>query len=415
MKNKITSILIVCIFIVSIGSVYAADGDVLWAKTHAGPFGVDIAYGVATDSQNNVIVTGAVTNSSGNADYYTIKYDPSGNVIWSKTYAGLLGIDEARGVATDSQNNVIVTGFSVTGISSDYYTIKYDASGNVVWSKTHGGPAGADYGYGVATDSQNNVIVTGSVNYGGSNPWSDYYTIKYDPSGNVIWSKRYTGPAGIDEAYGVATDSQNNVIVTGKVLNLSGNDDYYTIKYDPSGNVIWSKTHAGPFGDDEAWGVTTDTQNNVIVTGSVTNSSGNYDYYTIKYDASGNEVWSKTYDSTYGDDRPFSVTADSYNNVIVTGKVRNSSGNDDYYTIKYDPSGNVIWSKTHAGTFGADVALGVATDSQNNVIVTGAVTNSSGNYDYYTIKYQGVPPVKPVKKSLPIHQIMKILGLSPKE
>ncbi|NMC58226.1 MAG: hypothetical protein GYA51_02340, partial [Candidatus Methanofastidiosa archaeon] len=101
----------------------------------------------------------------------------------------------------------------------------------------------------------------------------------------------------------------------------------------------------------------------------------------------------------------YGIATDSYNNVIVAG-----SSNFDYYTIKYDSSGNQIWAKTYDRDT-TDKLAGVATDSQNNVIVTGYVYNGSNN-DYYTIKYQGVPPKS---KSLPIAQILKILGLYPKE
>ncbi|KYC52766.1 MAG: hypothetical protein AMQ74_00615 [Candidatus Methanofastidiosum methylothiophilum] len=73
--KKITAILVLCIFLISIGAAYAADGDVLWAKSYNGG-GNDTAYGVATDSQNNVIVTGELHDGSNN-DYYTIKYQGS--------------------------------------------------------------------------------------------------------------------------------------------------------------------------------------------------------------------------------------------------------------------------------------------------------------------------------------------------
>ncbi|NMC77509.1 MAG: hypothetical protein GYA60_09500, partial [Candidatus Methanofastidiosa archaeon] len=86
----------------------------------------DSAYGVATDSQNNIIVTGVSENGS-DSDYYTIKYDPNGNVIWEKSYDGK-DYDTACGVATDSQNNAIVTGYSYNGSKNVYYTIKYQGS-----------------------------------------------------------------------------------------------------------------------------------------------------------------------------------------------------------------------------------------------------------------------------------------------
>ncbi len=377
-----------------------------WIKSYTG-ISDDGFFGVAIDSQNNVIVTGLSWNASGtgNDDYLTIKYDSNGNVQWMKSYT-VKWDDRAFGVAVDSQNNVIVTGAArnaVTG-NDDYLTIKYDSNGNVQWMKSYSG-AGNDYAFGVAVDSQNNVIVTGgSYNAGRGN--YDFLTIKYDSNGNVQWMRSYTG-AGNDPAFGVAVDSknnviadsgfgaavdsQNNVIVTGRSYNAgTGNWDYLTIKYDSNGNVQWMKSYSGA-GNDSALGVAVDSQNNVIVTGGSYNARiGNSDFLTIKYDSNGNVQWMRNY-SGAGNDEALGVAVDSQNNVIVTGHSRNASGTgsgDDYLTIKYDSNGNVQWMKSYTGTSN-DWAFGVAVDSQNNVIVTGVSYNAAGtgNHDSLTIKY----------------------------
>ena len=75
-----------------------------------------------------------------------------------------------------------------------------------------------------------NVYVTGgSV---GSGTATDYATIKYDPSGNEIWVKRYDGPKKwYDEAYAIAVDGSGNVYVTGESYGVGTDGDYATIKY----------------------------------------------------------------------------------------------------------------------------------------------------------------------------------------
>jgi len=130
--------------------------------------------------------------------------------------------------------------------NGDYYTIKYDAQGNVLWSRAYDGGRW-DYAYKVAVDGEGNIIVTGAseiwhdynengeqdeeeVNY-------DYYTIKYDSNGNEQWHAIYDGEAR-DEPFAMAVDSDGNVIVTGRSFN--GTDyDYCTIKYDPEGGEAW--------------------------------------------------------------------------------------------------------------------------------------------------------------------------------
>ena len=371
-----------------------AQGEIeLWHKTYDSGR-EDSAWGVAVDSLDNIIITGYVTNASGDGDYCTIKYDRNGNQIWSQIYDSGRD-DEAYDVAVDSQDNIIVTGYT-TNASGDeeYCTIKYNKNGNEIWSKTYDSPK-TDWAWGVAVDSHDNVIVTGQRRDGAG---SDYYTIKYNTDGNEIWSQEYD--VGMCEVFDVAVDSQDNVIVTGQCGFPSGK--YHTIKYDKDGNQLWVATYGIP-GDNEGKAVAVDSQDNVIVTGiSGPQIKWNYlfGWCTIKYDRNGDQIWSKTY--TRGiDDWAWGVAADSQYNVIATGLTTIVKGNEDYYIAKYDRNGNQIWSQLY-DSGGNDSGQDVAVDSQDNIIVTGFTTNASGNEDYYTIKIGRAPlPAPPAPPTPP--------------
>jgi len=391
--------LLISIFLISIGAVYAAEGDILWEKEYDSTK-FDYAHGIAVDSKNNVIVTGK--SQAGNSDnyyYYTIKYDPDGGVLWKKWH-GDGTINRAFAVATDGFDNVIVTGLKKLASTTRYfYTIKYDSNGNVVWTREYDSSSSEDSAYGVAVDSRNNVIVTGRAN-------NNYYTIKYSQSGDVIWRREYDSGA-VDEAYGVTVDSYDNIIVTGRA-----NDNYYTIKYDSNGNVIWERDFDGG-SLDYGQGVAVDSKNNIIVTGKTDVPGKGYNYYTIKYDSNGNEIWNARYKGG-STNKAHGVVVDSYDNVIVTGFSR-LLGIGNIYTIKYDSSGKIIWqiSKIMNHKFSIDnenEMNGVAVDSLNNILVTGSIYNGT-NWDYYTVKYEGTPPLtKSLPKSLPMHSIIKILN-----
>ena len=78
----------------------------------------------------------------------------------------------------DNKGNIYVTGCSYIGSNYDYFTVKYDSSGNIVWADTIDNNGNNDYAYSIAVDSQYNIYITGSSNIGLN---GDYLTVKYTP------------------------------------------------------------------------------------------------------------------------------------------------------------------------------------------------------------------------------------------
>jgi hypothetical protein len=290
---------------------YDGAGNVLWANSAIGADD-DEGRGVATDASGNVLVTGffyspsitfgttVLTNVNASySDMFIVKYDGAGNVLWANS-AGGTGWDEVYGVATDAGGNILVTGYfsspSITfgttvltnanGSTSDIFVVKYDGAGNVLWANSASG-TDDDEGYGVATDSGGNVLITGffyspSITFGttvltnANAGYSDMFIVKYDGAGNVLWANS-AGGTGWDESYGVSTDAGGNVLVTGyfsspsitfgtTVLTNAVGSEIFIVKYDGAGNVLWANSASGT-SDDVGQSVSTDTGGNVLVTG----------------------------------------------------------------------------------------------------------------------------------------------------
>ena len=272
-----------------LAAVPAANAQVteLWGERYNGGHD-DLPWSVAVDSEDNVIVTGQSDDgTTWGYNYYTVKYDKNGVEQWSERYDGSGFDDLAFYVATDSEHNVIVTGWSNDSVDYNYYTVKYGKNGGEIWNRTYDSYS-EDMAWFVAADSEDNVIVTG-FSHGGAS--YDYYTIKYDKNGNELWNRTYDGGHN-DIAYGgsktgnvaidlLAIDSEDNVLVTCSSHN--GNYyDYYTIKYDKNGSELWNKTYTS-VNDSITSDIVHDSENCVIVTGWSYNGA-NYDYYTIKYE-----------------------------------------------------------------------------------------------------------------------------------
>ncbi len=334
--------------------VEPVDGKVLWSQECTDGY---TAYGVAVDSQDNIIVVGnhgPITNH----DWNVTKMTKDGVKIWSYNYT--VG-DTALGVAVDGNDNVIVVGSTDT--PSDWNVTKLNSAGVIQWSYNYTVGFSA---FGVATDSNNNIIVVGSSGSGVTD--FDWNVTKLTAGGVVIWSYNYS--VG-DIALGVATDSNDNVIVVGSTgpFNVY---DWNVTKLTAGGVVIWSYNYSV---GRTAYGVAVDSQDNVIVVGSTDSPIA---WNVTKLTPGGVVIWSYNY-TDGGAAR--GVAVDSQDNVIVVGTVGNNPY--DWNVTKLTPGGVVIWSYNY--TVG-NAAYGVAVDSQDNVIVVGEtdgndwnVTKLSGN------------------------------------
>jgi uncharacterized delta-60 repeat protein len=331
---------------------YSSAGVPLWTNRYNVPGGSSAcAYAVAVDGSNNVIVTGWSAGGSfpdDYGDYATIKYSSAGVPLWTNRYNGPgNGDDGAYAVAVDGSNNVIVTGGSWgiggndTASAMDYATIKYSSTGMPLWTNRYDGPVNEeDEARAVAVDSSNNVIVTGYSSSTNHLPFTDfdYATIKYSSDGVPLWTNRYNGPGNVgDEARAVAVDGSNNVIVTGSSISSSSGYDYATIKYSSDGVPLWTNRYNGrETGYDVARALAVDGSNNVIVSGYSNGSGSGTDYATIKYSSAGAPLWISRYNGPGNSSgSATAVAVDRSGNVIVTGPSYGSKGDVDFATIKY--------------------------------------------------------------------------------
>ncbi|MBK8210359.1 MAG: SBBP repeat-containing protein [Rhodospirillales bacterium] len=258
----------------------AQDKFVAWTR-QVGTIDIDRADGVAADGAGNVYIAGLTYGSlagsqQGQGDALVAKYDADGQVIWTRQL-GTAAFDVAKGVATDGAGNVYLTGEtegSLGGTNSggnDAWVAQYDTDGNVIWTGQLGTKAD-DVAWGVAMGA-GNVYLCGSTkgSLGGAKKGgSDAWVAKYDADGQVIWT-RQLGTAAYDVAKGVATDAAGNVYLTGETAGslggpANGGYDAWVAKYTANGDRLWKK-QLGTAVFDTAYGVATDGAGNVYLAG----------------------------------------------------------------------------------------------------------------------------------------------------
>ncbi len=426
----------------------------------AGYNGNESATSIAVDASGNTYMTGSynssyinfgtfslINNFSGTSDVFLVKIDPSGTVLWAKTFGGADG-DQGNCVAVDASGNVILTGWfasvsiafdatvlnNVGTASSDLFITKYDPSGNLIWAKSAGGSIN-DRGYAVSCDANSNIFVTGwytspIINFGTGNlsnagsATNDVFIVKYDSNGNALWAKTIGG-SGVDGSRACATDLLGNTYVvggfastsvnfgTGSLTNIgSGTYDLFIVKYDPSGIPLWSQSAGGIY--DEFGNGIAISGNNIYLTGSFSSSSvtfgsttalinvsaGTSDIFIANYSPSGTVNWSKASGGIDSDEGKC-VCVDAIGNAYISGSFISSSisfgtntltnyaaGVKDVFVASFDIIGNSIWS-LQVGNYGDEVGNGIANSLNSNAIYLAGMFNSGSVNFGSNVIYKG--------------------------
>lgn len=370
----------------------ATTGEQVWAQIYNVRENLnEFAIAVAVDAEGNSYVTGI--RKVGFGWVVTVKYTPSGEELWVAQFS----FDRTSGIAVDNQGGVYVTGvyFNLDNFSYDYATIRYDAAtGEQSWISFYNGPAinFADHVRAIAADSAGGVYVTGS-SYN-EDFTTDYATVRYEAAtGEQTWASRYSGPEGtsMDSAAAITIDEQGGVYVTGVSAIDSTNTAFATVRYEAStGEENWASRYDKAGSADVATAITTDNAGGIYVTGYSGSADGGFDFTSVRYNAAtGAESWVSNYSGqNSSDDRAIAIAADTAGGVYVTGT--SIAGNtSDYATLRYDAAtGEECWVSRYDGsTSSRDSAAAIAVDNAGGVYVTGVSYDANQQGDFATVRY----------------------------
>jgi hypothetical protein len=286
-------------------------GNIQWEKSYGGSLGdgansieqtADHGYIIAGITSSN---DGQITNNHGVADYWVIKTDSTGNIAWQKTYGGN-SYDRALSVKQTIDGGYIIAGNSASSNgditfnhgSGDYWVLKINSTGNIIWQKSFGGSLAeipktisqtSDHGYiigGVSKSTDGDL----SYNYGDY----DYYIVKLDSNSNVEWQKTYGG-TNWDTFYDIKQTSDNGYIMVGSTSSNDGDlptthtsSDIWVVKLDAVGTINWQKSITGnvytPIGsiiptNDGGYAI---CGNTASYSDDVISINGSADYWIIK-------------------------------------------------------------------------------------------------------------------------------------
>lgn len=228
----------------------------------------DWANSVQQTADGGYIVAGGTCSfGDSDGDLWLLKFDASGNVTWQKAYGGT-EYDNISFVRQTTDGGYIVTGwtYSFGAGNRDIWVVKLDSAGEVAWQKAYGGSA-SDYAYSVQQTSDGGYVVAGGT-YSFGKGQNDAWLLKLDASGNIAWEKTYGGP-GHDSAYAVQYTPDGGYVMAGDNTSFgAGGMDVWVIKLDENGSA-----GSCPFEVISAAVITDTTATSIVTTASTGTTS----------------------------------------------------------------------------------------------------------------------------------------------
>ncbi len=352
-----------------------SSGQVIWQKAYGTP-GEDFAVGAQQTTDGGFILTGFMGAFGFAGSAWILRTDASGNIQWQNKYGGF-GCCVLPTQRT-SDNGFIVAGFTDNSGMGDVQVLRLDSSGAVMWARTFGNPAAFDAAFSVQTTPDGGFVVAGITNgHAAANGLiaGDFWVFKINATGNIVWQSSYGGP-GADYAISIAKTSDDGFVVAGWTDSFgAGGNDAWVLRIDNTGGVIWQKAYGGT-GDDVAVSVEQTFDGGFIVAG-FTNSSGagGHDAWLFKLTSTGNIIWQKTYGGS-GDDNAISVQQTTDGGFVVAATTSSfGNSNSDVWILKLNQAGSISQMCRSSGI--VEDSNATVTNTSATVTTTAAVPNDT--------------------------------------
>lgn len=302
--------------------------------------------------------------------------------------------------------------------SWDMWILKLDAAGDLEWERNYGGSNNdlaycirqtLDTGFVIAGSSQSNNGDVGA-NFGNA----DYWVVKTDAAGNIQWEQNYGGNSA-DVAYSMILSADGAYVLAGQSQSANGDVggnngayDYWVLKLNTAGAILWSHNYGGTDAD-LAKEILETADGGLMVAGTSFSSNGNVgsnngicDFWLLKLDAAGNQQWSRVYGGLSYDEAE-SICQSADGGYVVAGLSRSSVGGgggtniDNIWVLHTDASGNLLWQRQYGG-IGIEQAFSVLQASDGGYVIgglsefaTGDVGGNQGGWDMWLIKLASLP------------------------
>ena len=202
--------------------VFVQEGQVFksgftWDMTYGG-MGNDTFKGMVPAHDGGYLIVGnsdsnksthKSDNSKGGIDYWLIKVNDAGELMWDKSYGGSED-DSCSGIIPTKDGNYLLFGSSKSPDngdksepshgSSDFWILKIDANGSKIWDKRFGGGAEDSCQFAMQLENGDFALggssrsgISGDKKHPGLGDLPDYWVLRVDENGSKLWDYSYGG------------------------------------------------------------------------------------------------------------------------------------------------------------------------------------------------------------------------------
>lgn len=329
-------------------------------------------------------VMGYHGNTSVN-DIWVVKLDANGALQWQKCLGGN-SIETGAHILKTQDGGYIVSGstasrdckFTNPHGGLDYWAVKLNSVGEVIWQNTYGGSQN-EYGYSIDNAADGGYFIAGFTESSDGNVTQnhgmrDYWLVKIDNAGNMLWQKSFGGSAD-DEAWSVKGTADGGCVIAGYTESTDGNvtqnhgkKDYWVVKADKTGSIEWQKCLGGTM-FEWAFAISTTSDGGFIVAGSTSSNdgdvSGNHnglgpndaDFWIVKLNNTGAIQWQHCYGGDFNE-TAYDIQPTNEGGYVICGSAESANGDatcnagiTDMWIVKITGNGTLEWQKSIGGNY----------------------------------------------------------------
>ena len=257
-------------------------------------------------------------NSKGGSDFWVLKTNAGGTKIWDKTFGGS-GFDSARKIIANGVNEFVIGGSSDSPISGnkseesrgemDFWLLKIDSLGKIIWEKRFGSVLD-DECLSLARTMDHKILAGGYAYHTGGDRTQgtlgnrDLWVLKLEQNSSKIWDRRFGGNSN-EYCRDIMVTQQNEFLLLGNSDSYNFNDsdginpdynDLWLLKINQDGDELWNRFHGGNNQHETGYAGTLAPSGDMFLAGKSNSSAtanktsprlGSYDFWIIKADSNG--------------------------------------------------------------------------------------------------------------------------------